>query len=280
MKTIKNVFGVIGISALIFFSACESMDQAVTNVRLPDTKPKIVVASYISPQDTIISTIVTLSDPIYDKQSINGVQYLSNATVIISDFASFKQMVYNHTKREFFINASDFPIVGGKSYKLTVTDSDGKKVESVCSVPINFNNNIELIKIDSTNGHNVYFQFQDTKGSNDFYRTMVFGYYKDPYSTILVKRLLYPNNMSEFCTDKNRDGELIKFSASFDPYYLKYFEVHLLSTDETYYNYHRSLENYNSDIIFGEPTFVYSNVTGGLGVFAGYNATKKTFIYK
>jgi hypothetical protein len=42
-------------------------------------------------------------------------------------------------------------------------------------------------------------------------------------------------------------------------------------TDENYFNYHRSVTNFQDDNPFSEPTPVYTNITGGLGVFGSYS---------
>lgn len=47
--------------------------------------------------------------------------------------------------------------------------------------------------------------------------------------------------------------------------------LQIMNVDLPYYEFHRSLENYNGDNPFTEPSLIYTNVKGGLGVFAGYN---------
>lgn len=45
----------------------------------------------------------------------------------------------------------------------------------------------------------------------------------------------------------------------------------LLNTDSHYYRFHRSVQQAGEDNPFAEPALVYTNVKGGLGVFAAYN---------
>ena len=52
--------------------------------------------------------------------------------------------------------------------------------------------------------------------------------------------------------------------------------IQLLQTDAHYYQYHRSVQRSRSDNPFTEPSLVYTNVVGGLGVFAGYNRSVTT----
>jgi hypothetical protein len=49
--------------------------------------------------------------------------------------------------------------------------------------------------------------------------------------------------------------------------------VYVMQTDENYYLFHRSYENYfdYGDFLLEEGILIYSNIEGGLGVFAGYN---------
>lgn len=51
--------------------------------------------------------------------------------------------------------------------------------------------------------------------------------------------------------------------------------LQLLHTDRNYFLYHRSLQQTRGDNPFSEPALVYTNVKGGLGIFAGYNLYTK-----
>ncbi len=51
--------------------------------------------------------------------------------------------------------------------------------------------------------------------------------------------------------------------------------LEVMNVDVPYYEFHRSLENYNGDNPFTEPSLIYTNVRGGLGVFASYNRSVK-----
>jgi hypothetical protein len=80
-------------------------------------------------------------------------------------------------------------------------------------------------------------------------------------------------------------------TIEFQPVYLDYaswldpdsafLRIYLLSTDKPYYDFHKSLENYSlGDTPFAEPSFVYSNVKGGLGIFASYTLDSLIFRLK
>jgi hypothetical protein len=87
-----------------------------------------------------------------------------------------------------------------------------------------------------------------------------------------------PTFEKEYITDKGLDGQKIvavtignyeyTFSPSRDSSLLKIFLYH---TEKPYFLYHKSLNEYNdSENPFAEATPVYSNITGGLGIFTSY----------
>ncbi|MBD0254725.1 MAG: DUF4249 family protein, partial [Cytophagales bacterium] len=49
--------------------------------------------------------------------------------------------------------------------------------------------------------------------------------------------------------------------------------AYLLHTDRAYFEYHRTLRANADSNPFAEPVLLYSNVEGGLGVFAAFNRT-------
>jgi hypothetical protein len=60
-----------------------------------------------------------------------------------------------------------------------------------------------------------------------------------------------------------------------------FLRIYLLSTDKPYYDFHKSLENFSlGDSPFSEPSFLYNNVNGGLGIFASYTLDSLIFRVK
>jgi hypothetical protein len=92
-----------------------------------------------------------------------------------------------------------------------------------------------------------------------------------------------PLDQKAYFNDKGMDGlrakvsiEGIGLSDMTDSCFLK---IYLLNTDKAYYDYQKSLEKYNSgEDPFTEPSPVYSNISGGLGIFAAY--TVDSLIYR
>jgi hypothetical protein len=85
----------------------------------------------------------------------------------------------------------------------------------------------------------------------------------------------------ETISDQGQDGQLLvsprgnwrRFSS--ETSLCTTIHAHLLHTDEHYYNYYRSVRRAKQRQAnpFAEPVLIYSNVTGGLGVFGAYTRT-------
>jgi hypothetical protein len=82
----------------------------------------------------------------------------------------------------------------------------------------------------------------------------------------------------ELIKDTEKDGQEIDYKLEVWDYSGRDGESSLLiyihSIDKHYYNFHKSIENVTDygDNPFAESTHLYSNIEGGLGVFASYVA--------
>jgi hypothetical protein len=114
----------------------------------------------------------------------------------------------------------------------------------------------------------------------NFYRIAISGlvYDSNPETQKVYAMEISPMFEKEFITDKGLDGQIItavtignnaySFSSSRDSTLLKVFLYHI---EKPYFLYHKSLNDYNDgDNPFAEATPVYSNITGGLGIFTSY----------
>jgi hypothetical protein len=277
------------IGLLLTFTACE---KEVTNIKLPQASSKLVVTSFISPQDTLLRVSVLESVPAIGKNRLSS-DDVPNARVRMSDGVKTVDFVHDIQARAYVADIKDFPIIPGNTYFLEVSDTKGRKTEASCTVPVTQNIALE-IEIDSAkNQYNEYMDYfmimkwQDTPGEVNYYRIFaelyrnqgIFGsnyfqqvYFGDAYS-----------NVGKLYSDSRLDGA--KFSSargliSKPPYNPEFpatntLYAYLLNTDEHYYRYHQSLSNhYNTDgNPFAEPALIYSNINGGLGAFGSYTRT-------
>ena len=120
----KNIAVIIFLTYAILLTACES---TVTNINLPDTSPKLVVFSFISPSDTIISVLVTESAPLFGAPKKDQEKIIRNAAVAISEGANTLELNYNPATNAYEASAEAFEIQYEKTYTLTVSTPDGRK---------------------------------------------------------------------------------------------------------------------------------------------------------
>lgn len=279
-------------------------EREATNIKLPVIEPKLVVVSFISPQDTLLTVEVTETQPVFGKikdEDRDRPKKVENATVKLTDGVNTVQLVYRGDILRYTTDAKNFLIEPGKTYFLTVAVPDGRKVEASCTVP---STAIQILSVkkdsalvnaygDKYMDRFVTFTWQDINGQSNFYRVVARKEFKQPDGEGKIVTYNEPLIVENpYLSDKDRDGNIFKTSkisyfhdyigSNFD--YYNSFKIHLfvLLTDESYYKYHQSVINQGrvNENPFAEPVFIYSNVTGGLGVFSAFNQTVEVVVIK
>lgn len=262
----------IALSLPLGFSACEKD----ADVELPVVESKLVISSFISPEDTIVKVGVTISQPLYNNSNSNQYSAVSYATVQITNGTTVQTMAYNADKNYYFVSAAIFPITVGTTYNLTVSTPDGKNANASTSIPAQ---NATLIYTaeavnNQSNGDTYAFrtEWNDIPGAEDYYRLVYYDRFVYDFDTIYQEA--FSNNFS----DKDKDGTTMKEQFEIYAYSGAGFsngELHLIHASKEYYLYHKKLtEAAFSGGPFSEPVQMYSNINGGYGVFAGYNPYK------
>jgi hypothetical protein len=178
------------------------------------------------------------------------------------------------------LSAESYSIQAGQTYFLEVEAPNGDRITSSCTVPEQTPPDIELLNLtkDSTYWGEIGFiatlRFKDIPGSSQFYDVMAAGEYYDTLNNITN---IYQTGFSRnerFNTDQNKDGEWFNYTTY--PIYIQpnsngSLIVNISITDEKYYSYHKSIWNFEGDNPFQEPEPVFTNIEGGLGVFAALN---------
>ena len=258
------------ISQLAFIS-CKSLIKEIDPSILPQTDSKLVIACFISPQDTVLSAKVTETKVLIGSTG-DIKDDITNATIKLSNGTKTISLVYKAAYGYYRALPSELAILAGNTYTIEVSTPDGRKVTASTTVPKNVP--IQDIKVDSTQivpEYTVKVIWQDNVGELNFYRVIgVFDEISEKSKNIL-------STILDFRTidDKGTDGELISLSRTYQPdVQLNKIKVGLFQTDSHYYNYHTSLrkqrENNNP---FAEPVLLYTNINGGFGCFGAYNAT-------
>jgi hypothetical protein len=281
----KTVYSIIGICIVILLGSCEKD----ANVKLPAVESKLVINSFISPQDTLIRVVVSLSQPLYNNANSGNYFSVANATVQISDGINTQLLAYNQTESYYYVKSSQLPIIVGKTYYLTVTTPDGKNVNASTTIPtsnssLSFSSHV----INNPNQTDTYLMethWNDQAGIEDYYRIVYYQkqfttYTYDTSSITYVDTTYYYDlNFSDNISDKNNNGSTMNQNFQFtqDPNSSGNLgEIYLLHATKEYYLFHKILKNANDtqDDPFAEPVQMYTNINGGYGVFAGFNQYK------
>jgi Domain of unknown function (DUF4249) len=292
MKTSINILLVV----IIIFSLIASCEKDVNNIKHPEFNLKLVISGFLSPDEKNHYISVYTNQAIYYDTTIDWNPGLIKGT--LSDGSKEIQLrpifwKYNLTGvpdslvRSFVFTSSELSMEEGKTYTLKVESDKGLFAEASCTVPYKKNLFPELDTVRITNT-NPYDNSKYTYLQSDFYFTDIMG--EDNYYAFLSELTSYnshnfpvsPDNRNladpkySCFNDKGIDGKRSKILSSQLSTNLSYYDsaflkIYLLNTDKPYYDYHKSIEKYQSgEIPFTEASPIYSNVKGGLGIFAAY----------
>jgi hypothetical protein len=267
----------IFVLSLFTFASCEM----IVKVDVPEVPSKLVVTSFISPQDTIWRVYVGQTEPVFSKKPSSS--QLMNATIQMSDGSQTVTFPTDNSTGYYDLNIKQAPftIQAGKTYYLTVKTVDGRQVKAQCTIPTTI---VGITEVEITNNSNSFEPFranikwQDNAQENNFYRC--FSYTKN-YDNLAGGAIeSYQQNFNySLIMQKDTEKQGSSFSWRFDATQSRgytdgksRFLFILLNTDEAYFRYMTTREtaSYSEGNPFAEPSPVYSNVEGGLGVFAGY----------
>jgi hypothetical protein len=274
------------LAAAVLLGACE---KEATGIKLPESNSKLVVTGFISPQDTAVNVEVIRSTPAFGSRS-GEPPFVSNALVTLSDG---DRTVTLPPRSEdggwYLIDTQTMPVVAGRTYTLRVSVPGGESLEASCTVPEA--PALPQLGIDSSGTpdnrsprYSLRMSWTDPAGQENYYRqaaevrTVLTENLDQPPPFPLVRSVYWLGR--ELTDDKAADGGMLysprgEFWFGGPPQYKPehYMFGQLLHVDRHYYLYHNSLDNSDrsNGNPFAEPVLVYSNVTGGLGVFAAYN---------
>lgn len=280
MKKLKHIYYIAICSGLILLNACTKD----ADVKLPVVTPKLVVTSFLSPQDTLIIATVSLSQPLYNNTNAQNYSVVNNATVQLSNGINTCTLSYDSINNYYSISAALFPITVGTTYHLTVTTPDGKNINASTTIP-NANSSLTATTNATTNQNNgnEYFidaKWNDASGTEDYYRLV---YYSKYFDTNISDTTYYLSSSDNF-TDSGKDGTLLSTNMSIydfgDPNAQDSGELCLVHASKEYYLYHTKIRDaVDSNGPFSEPVIMYTNINGGFGVFAGFNQFKTVVVF-
>ena len=249
---------------------------------LPAVPPKLVVSGFISPENPVIEISVTKSASLLSNEKNDRITIVPDAEVWLSNGSDSVLIPFDGDK---LYTIRNFAIMPGETYTLRAFAPSGFAVKAQCTVPVKINTSLTA-RIDSTevgpqNPDGFYrleSKWQDLPGEGDFYRTHAVEATGTAGSPVITSRETITFLDEPQVKDQDHDGRTwqIASDALFDfrevrsRGTLKFYDVYLFTTDRAYYEYHNSLYHYRINNSFTDPMKLYSNVQGGLGIFAAY----------
>jgi hypothetical protein len=262
--------------------ASVSCEKEIDMVKSPEFKQKLVISSFISPSDTVSYITVSSNRRIFGELNIDETP--GNLTAFLSDGSG--EIKLDTTKTGFRFFPEEMQIEEGKTYKLRILSDKGLSAEASCTVPFRRKIEIEADTFMRVVSHPDMPEYKslmadiflyDYQGEDNYYR--VTGEQKNYYSKYSHSPIINQfYELGEKCiNDKGWDGKRSLINTinltnpvSCDSSFLMFY---IYFTDKAYYTFHQSLSNYSGDENpFTEISPVFSNITGGLGIFSAYTS--------
>lgn len=281
----KILYILIGIASV--FSACETD----ADIEIPSQDPKLVLSTFLEPGAELQLLTLYMSDPIFDGSNIDNTTMITNGTITITDGTITKKFRYDFNYNAYVLVDDSMTIEFNKQYKITAS-YDGKTASATFNTVSNIAPIFTEVKFDSLleedpfGGFYItyfgYAKWLDPTAEKNYYCVELYGLQKTGNGdTSRVSLSDFYSNL--YLTDDGKNGgqmtatiEAYSYSGEFSGNDYVGFELLLTKTDEHYYKYFKSLQNYGGDDPFSEPSLIYTNVTNGLGLVGSY----KPFSFK
>ena len=314
MKNLKLYICVIVVAVCVLLTACESFVNDIPEAKLPKSESRLVLSSIISPQLAYINVVVAESVPLFSKSGATGkrlnnaVVKISDGVKEATIPYNSDNNLYSLEQSKFPINPSKTYTLFVSDGKRSVTAQCTVPAKAPEIVSYVFDTLVFDEEWFKDTAITLKMTWRDIPVDTNQYRVSA---EMDIEYNILVKeasgkynqrRVSYPfqfnwnwqQGKNEFQSDSYQDGALFtsplgklhlpkvreelrdgKKTIVYPKTEIKSVVLEVFNIDQHYYKYERSLETrLNSDNPFAEPSTVYSNVKGGFGFFAAYNAAQ------
>jgi hypothetical protein len=275
---------------MTFLSACKT---DVENVNYPGFQQKLVITSFISPSDSMSYFNIASNLKVYGE--LNSEEAIGDLSGFISD--DVNEVALDTFKTGFKINRERMQIQFGKTYALRISGGRGFSATANCTVPdkMNFSLRADTFSIKENyewsieeRRIDVKLTLQDIPGVKNYYRIIGKGilYSTDTLTNKHYKSSEYIQFDNDLFTDEGMEGKEITRKTNYGINYFynhdsAFFVVYIYNTDKSYYLFHKSMKDYNNSTNpFSEPTPVFNNITGGLGIFSAYTVDSMIFRLK
>ena len=311
LRIYHTLFALTGV---LLFWGCINLRNEISPSLLGVEQPKLVVTCFLSPQDTTLAVKVTRSSTVVG-DSISLLQTgnnVTNATVTLTQGDRSVTLRYDvrpvdstRLRPYYSVNARLLPIVTGQTYTLTVVTPNGQRASSTCTIPapvlptaITFDSLEDTQNRTKVRRYFVKAQWQDPANQANYYQ--VAGIFRYTNSTATTEEkyngLAFDDDNRGLFTDAGLDGTTFVSGRAFvatssgssqqssfnNQYKSAFATVNLMSVDQAYYRFQEASirQRRSRNNPFAEPVLIPSNITDGLGCFAGYNNATLTKVLK
>lgn len=287
IKKTKTTF--LALSTLVLLSACE--DQFLVKLDRPETEQKAVAFCIIEEGQTEIKCQLTKANAIFGEPpryySNPEITYIEDASITISGNGESFELGYDAVDKIYKVNVPPSYLEKLKEYTLLINSPSEGILTSSTTIPELGVNNIDL-SVDSIFIDNGYWEYEeylpkvvftDDLGEGDIYNLRALCSFDTAFQGYNQVGFEVPYIVDETKdgSQMERIGRLYKYE---DHNYLK-FNVVLQKVTKDYMLYHQSVQGsafYYEDDPFSEPVISYSNIEGGLGLFAGVAVKQFSFL--
>jgi hypothetical protein len=276
----RKILTALIIPIVLLFSSCAKD----ANIPVPKDVPKLVVYSYITPGDTLVRVKVSHSIPVFNNPYNESDLSVGDATVTMTTLGTtytLSSSGYGY----YTLPTSTMAVNPGQTYVLNVSASGFTAVSASTRVPDANNFQFQVTEVSTSAPSGGSFQqprmykydirfnhFNDA----DYYRLASSFYHVD--SVGFPGQDTVVNNSFDTFYDKTfANGGVVTdqvdaFTEIYEePYaFANGFYFDLIVSGYDYFKFHQSLQNYSYGDPFSEPSLIYTNMTNGYGIFAGY----------
>lgn len=272
----------------VFLNGCEKN----ATIPVPESKSKLVVVCFLSPEAEWTEVTVSRSKPLFGGPPAQQAT-VKNAIVTLEGAGSVFSLPFDEELQKYRLPATGLDLKSGIPYVLRVSEPGGAQVWAETRIPEKKDWAYSATAYDSvvsTFQPTAYFfriNFRDPGPEKSWYRINAFTRtldYFDPDTTTVIWAPIDFSLDNRFYESGPVPGQSYDIRISEGggpsgvPDSLREFSFHLLSVNEAYYEYHKRLLTFEPDNPFAEPQTLYTNIQGGLGIFAAYREERRRIV--
>jgi hypothetical protein len=273
---------------LILLLALASCERDA-NIEVPAIDPMISVTCFISPQDTVLIAHITRVNPLFGDEGSGNNYEIHNAEVTLSDGNTTATLQYDELLGYYRGPITQLAILPGETYYLRIEANGYPTLTASTTVPLEQPTELTATvddlgfvsnSFESSFVLTVDLAWNDIEANDSYFRGVISFTDTIDYDGILqidhydVVNFLDEDELpNQGRIEQKHTGSIFAYNIE-EP---EQFKFHLLNCNKDYYEFHKSVENINYGSPFSEPSLIYSNTSGGLGVFGAYQKSSITF---